>query len=77
MFNVQVRLSRSTSDHLALSSSDLRAHFGPSRFVSQHVLEVLCGQEGSEQRRATKRLMDLAHELSVWRKSDEDDAPDL
>lgn len=52
-------------------------YFGPSSFVSQHVLEVLRCQARSEQRRATKRLMDLAHELSVWRKSDEDAASDL
>lgn len=48
------------------------AYYGPSNFVSQHVLEVLHGQVGADQRRATDRLMDLAHELSVWRKSDED-----
>ena len=51
-------------------------YFGPSSYVSQHVLEVLHFQVGSEQRRATERLMDLAHELSFWRKSDEDAATD-
>ena len=53
------------------------AYYGPSNFISQHVLEVLHGQVGADQHRATDRLMDLAHELSVWRKSDEDTDPDL
>lgn len=53
------------------------AYYGPSNFISQHVLEVLHGQAGSDQRRAMDRLMDLAHELSVWRRSDDDAAPNL
>ena len=47
------------------------AYVGPSTFVSKHVLAVLHSRTGSEQRRTTERLLELALELSVWRKTDE------
>ena len=51
------------------------AYYGPISFVTQHVLDVLHCEEGSERHQATERLMDLAHELSVWRKLDENAVP--
>ena len=51
------------------------AYYGPISFVTQHVLDVLHCEEGPERHHATERLVDLAHELSVWRKLDEDAVP--
>ena len=47
------------------------AYYGPLSFITKHILDVLYCEEGPERHLATERLMDLAHELSVWRMLDE------
>ena len=41
------------------------AYYGPSQFVSRHVLRLLNENTQSEQRRATEWLTELAHEFSI------------
>ena len=41
------------------------AYFGPSQFVSCHVVRLLNARSQSEQRRASEWLADLVHEFSI------------
>ena len=48
------------------------AYFGPSQFVSRHVLRLLNENTQSEQRRATEWLTELAHEFSIAKSEERD-----